>query len=290
MVALILSLLGALRSDLRTRADFALENSCPSSAVGQPAAQIEWPPLEHERSRILIGPFQCLVSLGGRAGRRQADTVLRWHRAGFRLFWRWKSRSHDPAVGRVAPKVRRLIRQVAEANVGWGAPRTTESCSNSASTSASDACRASCRPIHGSRLRKRGAPSSTTTSARWHLSISSRCTLRPFAFSMSFPSWPTTAAAFFTSASPKLLLRQQLVVVRRQVKRPRWRRFDRYLVAALAGRFHCLLNAVLLANPRLSFAGTALHGACSGAALRPAPQLALSPRCGGSAACLGANF
>jgi hypothetical protein len=26
------------------------------------------------------------------------DTLVRWHRAGFRLFWRWKSRSHSPVV------------------------------------------------------------------------------------------------------------------------------------------------------------------------------------------------
>jgi hypothetical protein len=52
-----------------------------------------------------------------------------------------------------------------------------------------------------------------------------------------------------TLVAENLLLRQQLMVVRRQVKRPRWRRFDRCLVAGLAGRFHCLLNAVLLVRP-----------------------------------------
>ena len=34
-----------------------------------------------------------------------------------------------------------------------------------------------------------------------------------------------------------VLLRQQLIVVRRRVKRPRLRRFDRWLIAALAGCF-----------------------------------------------------
>jgi putative transposase len=46
-----------------------------------------------------------------------------------------------------------------------------------------------------------------------------------------------------------LILRQQLIVVRRQIKRPRWRRFDRWLVAALAGRFRHLLKAILLVKP-----------------------------------------
>jgi putative transposase len=47
-------------------------------------------------------------------------TVLQWHRQGFRLFWRWRSRSRRPSVTR---KVRGLIRQMNIANPLWGAPR-----------------------------------------------------------------------------------------------------------------------------------------------------------------------
>src|SRR6266849_8998487 len=50
------------------------------------------------------------------------QTVIRWHRAGFRAYWRWKSR---PRGGR--PKtpleVRQLIRKMSLANPLWGAPR-----------------------------------------------------------------------------------------------------------------------------------------------------------------------
>jgi len=46
-----------------------------------------------------------------------------------------------------------------------------------------------------------------------------------------------------------LILRQQLIVVRRQIKRPRLRRFDRWIIGALAGRFHRLQDAVLLVKP-----------------------------------------
>jgi transposase InsO family protein len=50
------------------------------------------------------------------------DTIVRWHRAGFRTFWRWKSRSR---AGRpkVPLEVRRLIREMSLANPLWGAPR-----------------------------------------------------------------------------------------------------------------------------------------------------------------------
>src|SRR6202035_2297281 len=50
------------------------------------------------------------------------DTVIRWHRAGFRSYWRWKSRRR---CGRptVPLEIRRLIREVSVANPLWGAPR-----------------------------------------------------------------------------------------------------------------------------------------------------------------------
>jgi transposase InsO family protein len=50
------------------------------------------------------------------------ETVIRWHRAGFRSYWRWRSR---PLGGRprASPDVRKLIRDISVANPFWGAPR-----------------------------------------------------------------------------------------------------------------------------------------------------------------------
>ena len=47
-------------------------------------------------------------------------TVVQWHREGFRLFWRWRSKSGRPSVER---EIRALIRQMSGANPLWGAPR-----------------------------------------------------------------------------------------------------------------------------------------------------------------------
>src|SRR5512143_411588 len=52
----------------------------------------------------------------------QADTVVRWHRTGFRLYWRWKSRSRGGRP-RIPGDIRRLIREMSLANRLWGAPR-----------------------------------------------------------------------------------------------------------------------------------------------------------------------
>ena len=50
------------------------------------------------------------------------ETLLRWHRSGFRLYWRWKSRRR---VGRpsVPADIRNLVRQINRENPLWGAPR-----------------------------------------------------------------------------------------------------------------------------------------------------------------------
>jgi transposase InsO family protein len=50
----------------------------------------------------------------------QPATVCRWHRAGFRLFWRWKSRGGRPRINR---ELRELIRRLAAENPLWGVPR-----------------------------------------------------------------------------------------------------------------------------------------------------------------------
>ena len=50
------------------------------------------------------------------------ETIMRWHRAGFHTFWRWKSRRR-PGRPKVALEVRQLILQMSLANPFWGAPR-----------------------------------------------------------------------------------------------------------------------------------------------------------------------
>ena len=50
------------------------------------------------------------------------ETVVTWHRRGFRLFWTWKSRRRTGRPG-VPPDVRALIRELSTTNPLWGAPR-----------------------------------------------------------------------------------------------------------------------------------------------------------------------
>ena len=50
----------------------------------------------------------------------QPATLIRWHRQGFRLFWRWKSRPGRPPI---PADLQALIRRMARENPTWGQER-----------------------------------------------------------------------------------------------------------------------------------------------------------------------
>jgi len=52
----------------------------------------------------------------------QPETLVRWHRAGFRRYWRWKSNARGGRP-RIESELRTLIRQMSTENQLWGAPR-----------------------------------------------------------------------------------------------------------------------------------------------------------------------
>ncbi len=122
MIEFILALLGALRVFSRSRHDNAIE----ILALRQQVAV-----LKRKRPRPKLNSFDRLFwTTLRRMWARWADvlvivkseTVVGWHRAGFRLYWRWRSR---PRGGRpeIIGEIRVLIRRLAEENPDWGAPK-----------------------------------------------------------------------------------------------------------------------------------------------------------------------
>jgi hypothetical protein len=51
------------------------------------------------------------------------ETAIRWHRQGFRVYWRWKRRSRPLARLPIEAEIRELILEMHRANPTWGAPR-----------------------------------------------------------------------------------------------------------------------------------------------------------------------
>src|SRR6266568_3438870 len=71
---------------------------------------------------IFVGLYRLFPDVRGALTIVKPDTVIRWHRAGFRAYWRWKSRTRRGRP-KVLPEIRQLIRDMSLANPLWGAPR-----------------------------------------------------------------------------------------------------------------------------------------------------------------------
>ena len=72
---------------------------------------------------ILVWLYRLFPSILDAITVVKPETVLRWHRRGFRAYWHWKSRRAGgrPKIDR---EIRALIRRMTHENPWWGAPRT----------------------------------------------------------------------------------------------------------------------------------------------------------------------
>lgn len=122
MPQFILSILAVIRVFLRSRTDTALE----VLALRQQVAV-----LKRKRPRPTLNSLDRFFwTTLRRFWSRWTDvlvivkpeTVVGWHRTGFRRYWRWRSR---PRGGRpkITEELRELIRRLAAENPGWGAPK-----------------------------------------------------------------------------------------------------------------------------------------------------------------------
>ncbi|HEY7709601.1 MAG TPA: integrase core domain-containing protein [Candidatus Entotheonella sp.] len=53
----------------------------------------------------------------------QPDTVTKWHQQGFKLYWRWRSKSQKEGRPPIDQEIRDLIRRMSHDNPSWGGPR-----------------------------------------------------------------------------------------------------------------------------------------------------------------------
>jgi putative transposase len=124
MAVLLQYIFGWLGASFRPRADLVLENL---------ALRQQLLALRAQKPRRRLTAWQKLFWVGLRrlwAGWKQPlilvtpRTVVGWHRAGFRLYWKWLSRA-KARVGRkpVSQEIRALIFQMVAENPSWGAPR-----------------------------------------------------------------------------------------------------------------------------------------------------------------------
>jgi len=124
MLIFLATFLPTLSSILRSRAALQLENLALRHQIGVLQRSARRRPKLTSRDRLL---WMCLSRLWSdwRSALAivQPETVLAWHRAGFRLFWTWKVRRGQPGRPVISREVRDLIRKMCRENPGWGAPR-----------------------------------------------------------------------------------------------------------------------------------------------------------------------
>ena len=120
---MISSLVRALISTFKARRELALENVALRQQLAVLRRSVKRPRLSKvDRGfwvllrRIWTDWESVLVIV-------KPETVIRWHRCGFRRYWTWKSRRRRPGRPGVAPEIRELIRNMSRANPLWGAPR-----------------------------------------------------------------------------------------------------------------------------------------------------------------------
>lgn len=122
MLPLLYALLAAARSSLKSQRELALENL----ALRQQLAVLK---RETKRPKLTDGDRAFWVALSRLWPDWQhaltlvkPETVIGWHRKGFRLYWTWKSRNRGGRP-RIDAEIRTLIRRMARENPIWGAPR-----------------------------------------------------------------------------------------------------------------------------------------------------------------------
>lgn len=110
------------RGILRNRLELAAENLALRQQLAILREKVKRPSLR-KRDRI----FWAVLSRVWSNWRSvllivQPDTVARWHREGFKLFWRWKSRAKRGRPS-IEAEIRALIKQMSRENPSWGVPR-----------------------------------------------------------------------------------------------------------------------------------------------------------------------
>ena len=123
LCSMILLLLRTLISALRSHRALALENLALRHQLEVLKRNTKKPHIKN-RDRFL---WTILANIWSEWRKPllfvRPETVIRWHKEGFRLYWRWKSRQRWPGGKTIPPDIRDLIRTMSHDNPLWGAPR-----------------------------------------------------------------------------------------------------------------------------------------------------------------------
>jgi hypothetical protein len=123
MTELLKLIFCVLASLLKSRAKLEAENLVLRQQINVLRRRAPKRPHLNNTDRFLfVWLYRWFPSILGAIAIVRPETTIRWHRAGFRVYWRWRSRNR---IGRpkVSAELRTLIGEMSGANHLWGAPR-----------------------------------------------------------------------------------------------------------------------------------------------------------------------
>jgi putative transposase len=116
------ALLAVFRSVFRSRAALELENVALRHQINVLKHSVKRPQLTPADRYFWVVLSRVWLDWRSALAIVQPDTVIAWHRKGFRLFWTWKIRRGKLGRPAVSREVRELIRRMSRENPLWGAP------------------------------------------------------------------------------------------------------------------------------------------------------------------------
>jgi len=119
---LALHLLRLVRALAQDRTRLALENLALRQQLAVYQRNVERPKLEDADRMFWTMACEFLENWKEHLVIVKPDTVVRWHRHGFRYYWRWKSRA-KPGRPKIDAEIIALIQRMSKESPLWGAPR-----------------------------------------------------------------------------------------------------------------------------------------------------------------------
>jgi putative transposase len=123
MIQYFLEFFSLLSSFFRSRHNLGLEILALRQQLGVLTRKHPRPRLEMKDRLFWILLHRLWPAWTGALVIVKPETVVGWHRAGFRLFWRLRSRTKNPGRSKITAEIRSAIQKMAEENASWGAPR-----------------------------------------------------------------------------------------------------------------------------------------------------------------------
>ena len=118
------SLVFAITGVFKPRVRLIAENLCLRQQLVVLKRRQQRPSLRNRDRRFWVLASRCFADWQDTLIIVQPETVLHWHRRGWKAYWRWRSRRcRGGGRRRISPELRELIRRMAHENPLWGQQR-----------------------------------------------------------------------------------------------------------------------------------------------------------------------